>query len=84
MPGGGGTRVSLLTGGQRPPGPDGIGRWGMGDDAWRGQKERSVESWARKPAVYCRDPARPAQLAAFHVNPSPTPQPVDAARANKP
>ena len=29
-------------------------------------------------------PVRPAQLAAFHVNPPPTPQPVDAARANKP
>ena len=25
-------------------GPDGIGRWGMGDDVWKGQKEGSVES----------------------------------------
>ena len=44
IPGGGALEVSLLPGGQRPQGPDGIGRWGVGDDAWRGQKERSTES----------------------------------------
>ena len=41
---GGGLEVSLLPGGRRPLGPDDIGRWGMEDDVWRGQKEGSVES----------------------------------------
>ena len=42
--GGGGLEVSLLPGERRLLGLDDIGSWGMGDDFWRGQKERSLES----------------------------------------
>ena len=29
-------------GGRRPPGPEHVGRWGTGDDVWRGQTDGSV------------------------------------------
>ena len=34
--------VCLLPGGRRLPDPDDLGRWGMGDDVRRGQKEGSA------------------------------------------
>ena len=38
----GAAQVRLVPGGRRPPGPDYIGRWGMGDDARTGQKDGSA------------------------------------------
>ena len=35
-------RGRLCPGEQRPPGPERVGRWGMGDDVWRGQTDGSV------------------------------------------
>ena len=41
----GGLHVYLLPCGRRPPGPDYIARWEVGEGVWRGQKEGSVIGW---------------------------------------
>ena len=47
------------------------------------KKRNRLRAERRNQSFMAATPTRPAQMAAFHVIPPPTPQTEDAARANK-
>ena len=67
--------------------PNDIGRLGMEDDFFGGmgdEKRDRLRAESGSQSSMAATPTHPAQLTTSHVNPPPTPQPEDAALANKP